>query len=249
MPTLAQGAPTGAIYGFQPHRETRAEQLPSIDVDRLVGALVLDSSGHTDVTPRHHGLLAGGSSSPDALVYTGSGTLLIAQVAIFESTPSTIEQTWAWPRQVPPDPAIDPPAYASFKALGRWLDAEDAAVADMVGVGRTTPYTWKRDGREPRAGTAQRVYEHYATVDSLRRRLGIAGLRRWLHEGVPTRRDRLLAGGLASLEVDVHAILFRREPSQRIDLAAAPENPSPAQEPRGERALRPSRRRPRRSGG
>jgi hypothetical protein len=202
------------------------------------------------VTPQHVGLLrAPGSPSPDVVAYTSGGVLLVGEVKIFESTPSTIEQTRAWILPVDQEPSGDPPAYAAFKALGRWLDADDAAIADMVGVGRTTPYTWKRDGREPRAATTQHIYEHHATLDALRRRLGIGGLRRWLHEGASPRREALLAGDLERLEGDVHAVLFRREPTQRIDLAAAPEDWAAADATRGQRPLRPSGRRPRRSGG
>jgi len=251
MQTLVEPTPTGAIYGTPCSRETRVEQLPAIDVERLIGVLIQDRVGHTDVTALH-GRLLGSSASwlPDVVAYTRSGAFLIAEVKVFEPTPSTFEQTGAWIRTAARDTPHDPSAYEAFKALGRWLDADDAAIADMVGVGRTTPYAWKRDGREPRAATTQRMYEYDATIDSLQRRLGIRGLRRWLHEGNPSRRDTLLAGNLETLEGDVHAVLFRREPAQRIDLAAAPEESAMLAEPATEeRLLRPSGRRPRRSGG
>jgi hypothetical protein len=250
MQTLTHTVPTGAIYGIHASQETRAERLATIDVERLIGALQRDPVGHTEVTPLHVGLLvARDSPLPDVIAYATSGVLLVGEVKVFESTPSTIERTRSRVVPVTPERAGDPPAYEAFKALGRWLDADDAAIADMVGVGRTTPYTWKRDGREPRPATAQRIYEHHATLDALRRRLGIGGLRRWLHEGITPRRDVLLAGDLERLEGDVHAVLFRREPAQRIDLAAAPEDSTPAEAARGERPLRPSGRRPRRAGG
>jgi hypothetical protein len=249
MQTLTHTLPTGAIYGIHAPQETRAEGLPAVDVENLVGALLWDPVGHTDVTPMHMPLLGLRSRSAlDVTAYTGSGALLIADVKVFESTPSTIEQSQGW--LVPADPvASDPPAYEAFKALGRWLNADDAAIADMVGVGRTTPYTWRRDGREPRAATSQRIYEYHATLDALRRRLGIGGLRRWLHEGVTPRRDLLLAGDLERLERDVHEILFRFAPARRGDLAAAPEDTAPAGVAPAGRSLRPSGRRPRRSRG
>jgi hypothetical protein len=249
MQTLTHTVPTGAVYGVHAPQETRAEGLPTIDVENLVGALRRDPVGHTDVTPMHIRLLGVGSGSAlDVVAYTGSGAFLVAEMKVFESTPSTIEQSRGW--VVPVDPAAsDPPAYEAFKALGRWLNADDAAIADMVGVGRTTPYTWKREGREPRAATSQRIYEYHATLDALRRRLGIGGLRRWLHEGITPRRDVLLAGDLEHLERDVHGVLFRRAPTQRVDLAAAPEDTAPAGAAAGERPLRPSGRRPRRSRG
>lgn len=250
MQPLTDSAPTGAIYGVHAPRETQAELLTTIDVEDLVGVLVNDSLGYTEVTPLHGRLVvAPASTSRDLVAYLGGRDLFVAYGDVFESTPSVIEQARARALPTIPETAAgDPPAFEAFKALGRWLDADDGAVADMVGVGRTTPYTWKRDGREPRRATAQRIYEHHATLDALRRRLGIAGLRRWLHEGIAPRRNTLLAGDLEHLEGDVHAVLFRREPAQRIDLAAAPEDSTPAEVMRGERPLRPSARRPRRSG-
>jgi len=246
MQTLTDTVPTGARYGVHAPQETRVVRLPAIDVESLIGALRWDSGDHTDVTPLHIQALATGPSV-DFLAYSGEA-VLVAETKLFESTPSTIEQSQGW--VMPVDRATsEPPAYEAFKALGRWLNADDAAIADMVGVGRTTPYTWKRDGREPRAATSRRIYEYHATIDALRRRLGIGGLRRWLHEGVAPRRDVLLAGDLETLEPDVHQLLFRRAPRQRVDLAAAPEDSDPAGTAPGGRSLRPSGRRPRRSRG
>jgi hypothetical protein len=247
MQTLTHSVPTGAVYGLHAPQETRADRLPAIDVENLIGAIRRDPIDHTDVTPMHMGLLSVGSGSAlDVVAYTGGGALLVAEVKMFDSTPSVIEQARGLIERVVPTPG-DPPAYEAFKALGRWINADDAAIADMVGVGRTTPYTWKRDSREPRAATAQRIYEHHSTLDALRRRLGIGGLRRWLNEGVHPRRDVLLAGDLERLERDVHEVLFRRVPAHRVDLAAAPEDTVPTEMSPSERSLQPSGRRPRRS--
>lgn len=249
MQTLTDSSPTGAVYGIHAQAETRADPLPALDVENLVGAFDRDQIGHTEVTPLHFGLLNALLGRPlDVLLRAFVRDLFVHDVKLFESTPSTMESVRARiPRMGPV--LVDPPAYVAFKTLGRWLDADDAAVADMVGIGRTTAYTWKREGREPRAATAQRIYEHYSTLDSLSRRLGIAGLRRWLYEGIPTRRDVLLAGNLERLESDIHAVLFHRAPAQRIDLAASPEDSAPMEEATSERPLRPSGRRPRRASG
>jgi hypothetical protein len=248
MQTLIATVPTGAIYGIHAAQETRAEELATIDVGGLVGALRRDPVVPTAVTPQHERLVD--PRSPfDVIAFTGGGAMVFVEFKVFDPTPSVIEQARGATVAIRREPVSEPAAYEAFKALGRWLDADDAAIADMVGVGRTTPYTWKRDGREPRAATSQRIYEHHATLDSLRRRLGAGGLRRWLHEGIPPRRETLLAGGLERLDADVHALLFRREPARRIDLAAAPEDTAPVAATRDERSLRPSGRRPRRSGG
>lgn len=251
MTTLIQTTPTGAVYGTHGPRETRVEPLPAIDVDSLIGVFVDDRSEHTEVTASHRRLVDSLDIwISDVIAFTTAAAVLVAEAKVFEPTPSTIEQIRARTLPFTPDEVRGPSAYEAFKALGRWLDADDAAIADMVGVGRTTPYAWKRDGREPRAATTQRIYEYDATIDSLRRRLGIGGLRRWLHEGIPSRRDTLLAGNLERLEGDVHAVLFRREPAQRIDLAASPEEPPVTVETPGrEQPLRPSGRRPRRLAG
>jgi hypothetical protein len=247
MQTLIDTVPTGAVYRIHPHRETGAEELPAIDVGGLVGALSYALVEPTAVTPQHRrlvGSLSGSSLAVGAFVV--SAATIFADLPVLEATPSVIERERAAAISTSRESVSDPPAYDAFKALGRWLDADDA---DLVGVGRTTPYTWKRDGREPRAATAQRIFEYHATLDSVRRRLGPGDLRRWLNEGIPSRRDALLAGGLERFDADVHALLFRREPARRVNLAAAPEDTAVVDTAPGERPLRASGRRPRRSGG
>jgi hypothetical protein len=169
-------------------------------------------------------------------------------IVLIEETPYSLDPFGATlsPRIDVEQADNQPAAFRAFKDLGAWLDAEDSEIADMVGVGRTTPYTWRRDNREPRAATAQRIYEHHATLDSLRRRLGRDQLRAWLHEGSPTRRERLLRGGLQSLGPEVHGVVFR--PAARADLAAAPDVDTSAVMPAA-RPAQPSGRRPRRPPG
>jgi len=232
MQAVIDTAPTGVIYSMHATQETRAEGLAAIDVENLIGALLDRAAEPTTVTPQHEWLIASlsgfallsaslsGFPSFSSPWFSSSSLDLVAQRVhhlmpalerVFEATPSVIERARASAADHQRRPESDPPAYEAYKALGRWLAAGDAAIADMVGVGRTTPYTWKRDGREPRAATVQRIYEYHATLDSLRRKLGIAGLRRWLHEGVPPRLETLLAGELERLEADVHAELFSRK--------------------------------------
>lgn len=251
MPTLFHSVPTGAIYGVHATESTRAEGISTINVENLVGALQYSPVDHTAVTPQHGWLVDSFRDPPvDVFAFLVATSRLCLECKVFDPTPSVIERTRSEAFVATPEAVSDPPpAYEAFKDLGRWLDADDAAIADMVGVGRTTPYAWKRDGREPRAATTQRIYEYHATLDSLRRRLGISGLRRWTHEGVASRRDMLLAGDLGRLEADVHELLFRRGDASRVDLAAAPEDTSAVHTTRGERPLRPSGRRPRRAGG
>lgn len=252
--TAWNSVPTGALYRMPVAEETVVEPVPGVDADALLGRLHGQAAETTDFTilgERVTGIKAGRAATVGALL--GASLLLIGSPTLYEPTPFTIEvgshargsvSVQAAPEDV--SARTDPAAYRAFKDLGRWLDAEDGQIADMVGIGRTTPYTWKREGREPRAATAQHIYEHHATLDALQRRLGVDGLRRWLHEGVPPRRDAVLAGDLASLERDVHEVLFRRPVDSQIDLAAAPEGSTAAARAKSP-AVRPSGRRPRRA--
>lgn len=244
--------PTGAFYRLPVAEETAVEPVPGLDADALMGRLGGQASEATEITIRGErvtGIKAGRAATVGALL--GAGLMLMGSPALYEPTPFTIDVSHhaagtATAADTADTVGTEPAAYRAFKDLGRWLDAEDGQVADMVGIGRTTPYTWKREEREPRAATAQRVYEHHATLDALQHRLGEDGLRRWLHESVPPRRDAVLAGGLAGLERDVHEVLFRRPVDQQVDLAAVPEDTTSAAAPAQAAPVRPSGRRPRR---
>jgi hypothetical protein len=239
---MLTATPTGSTYGIHPTQETRVEEISTIDARGLVGALEPSLAYLTSITSAYRTLILECPYSPSQIIlFTGLGTGRFDLDSI-DVTPSTID--WQSGAAIEP---LAPPAYEAFKDLGRWLGADDGEVADMVGIGRTTPYTWKRDRREPRAATAQGIYEHHATLESLHRRLGTSGLRRWLNEGIPTRRDTFLAGGIERLEMDIHTLLFHRESGQRIDLAAAPEDSLRLDIAQAEQTLRPSGRRPRRS--
>lgn len=245
-------APTGAAYRVSVVGETAVEPIPGLDANALAGRLSGEGTEVTGATlcrDRSPGIGTGHVRAAGALLSTGLA--LFGSTAIFESTPLTIDAAHSTGELVPAivrDGAAwaDPAAYRAFKDIVQWLDADDGRVADMVGIGRTTPYTWKRDGREPRAATAQSIYEHHATLDALRRRLGEDGLRGWLHEGVPTRREVILAGRVQGLERDIHEVLFYRPVDQQLDLAAAPEAATPGVPSSIGEAARPSHRRPRR---
>jgi transcriptional regulator with XRE-family HTH domain len=131
----------------------------------------------------------------------------------------------------------DPPAYRAFKDLGRWLSAPDDEIARAVGVGRTTIYAWKREGHEPRARTAQRLYEYHSVVEALRRRLGATGFRDWLYAGDTSPRDRMLAGQLEDVEARIHETLFRRAGTE-VDRAWTSEDLAPVERAEREEPLR-----------
>ena len=59
------------------------------------------------------------------------------------------------------------PDYQAFKDLCRWLNLTDEEAARVVGVRRTTPYAWERDGTRPRPETARRMYQVHAAIAAL----------------------------------------------------------------------------------
>lgn len=253
IPTLVprgmiESSATGAIYRVSVSNETQPEQLPALDAEDLI-LRPQRGPGSTGTTLR--GEPAIHQLARHAL-HLGAYVGVLSAASAFEPTPFSIAPAHAVVLAVAapaPIASTEPTAYKAFKDLASWLEAEDSQIADMVGIGRTTPYAWKREGHEPRAATAQRIYEHHATLDSLSRRLGAAGLHRWLREGSPTRRDRLLNGDLEALERDIHTILFRRSRERRYDLAAAPDEDAPrdaVSDSATSQTVRPSGRRPRR---
>jgi transcriptional regulator with XRE-family HTH domain len=107
-----------------------------------------------------------------------------------------------------------PKAWRAFKDLGEWLEAPDEEIASALGIGRTTVYSWQRDNREPRRGTARRIYEFHSVLATLRRRLGDEQLTAWLAGGAPSRRELLLAGDLEAIDAAVDAEVFSGQERQ-----------------------------------
>ncbi|HEV2769289.1 MAG TPA: hypothetical protein VGV40_03805 [Solirubrobacteraceae bacterium] len=262
-------SPTGAAYTVAGARETSVEKLPTVNARELVEAVDVAVAKLENPTQT----LSGNVRNPTVIEYllaarrrshTSKLALFLDKLnePLLAATPYTLdpfagssaliglaEAEVGKVEREDGDEEHAPPAFHAFKDLGKWLDADDGEVAQMVGFGRTTPYSWKRSGAEPRVGTVQRLYEYHATLDSLHRRLGDDGLRRWLHLGAPsTRRETLLAGRLEELEHEVHELLFRRAPESRLDLAAAPEDAGAVGARQGQ-APHASRRRPRRPAG
>jgi len=141
-------------------------------------------------------------------------------------------------------PELD--AVRVFKKLGEWLSVGDEDIARAIGIGRTTVYSWQRENREPRRGTAQRLYEYHAVLSALRRRLGPEGLMLWLSAGEPSHRDLLLAGDLESVEGAVDTQLFSRRVAGS-DFAWQGNDRGPAVASSDSEPLRPSRRKARRA--
>jgi len=100
-------------------------------------------------------------------------------------------------------------AYLAFKELASWLLLDDEDLAAAIGVGRTTPYTWEREQREPRAETARRLYQVHGTVAALVDQLGEPAATRWLAAGSPSPASLLRRGEVAEVNRLAHDLLFR----------------------------------------
>jgi hypothetical protein len=111
----------------------------------------------------------------------------------------------------PVEAEIQSPTFDAFKDLMRWLDATDQEVADMVGIGRTTPYTWRREGREPRRSTVRLLLQVHSVVAGLVDALGEDAANRLLSIEHPEYRKSLLRGNLQEIQPAIHDLLFKRE--------------------------------------
>src|SRR5215211_5877830 len=211
MAELMTSVPTTAAYRPRRHAETQFD--PPIEI----GALLLAGSlsHHTTVASVDPDQVIGSSDDPCLIVLThgdrppqwSDPAWDIAEGILetrLKGIPQTVETIGISESLASETLRIGPPAFLAFKDVVRWLGASDNQVAEAVGVGRTTPYSWRRDNREPRPATTRRLYEYHAVLGSLRRRIGSAELRRWLFSGAPSPRDLLLEGHLEQIERDVH---------------------------------------------
>jgi hypothetical protein len=103
-----------------------------------------------------------------------------------------------------------PPAYVAFEELRDWIGMTAAEVADVIGVGRTTPYTWLRQGCEPQPTTSRRLYQVHSIIKAVRDRLGEAGMRVWAEGGNPSPLEVLRSTGYEGLMRLAHVLLFGR---------------------------------------
>ncbi|MFL5962590.1 MAG: helix-turn-helix domain-containing protein [Gaiellaceae bacterium] len=102
-------------------------------------------------------------------------------------------------------------AFKMFNELREWLNLTTQETATLVGVGRTTPLAWERDGREPQPAHARQLYQVHSIVGSLVKRLGADPAIEWLERGEPSLRERLERGEIAQVARDAERILLQRE--------------------------------------
>lgn len=201
--------PSSSILVGSYAHATVAEALRDVDILVLLRAdQPVATHGHAPIVYRSSLPL-----SPPDVVWT---RLAAGTTALY--APTTVDAPVAEP---PRQPAPPPRSYRAFKELADWLDADDEEIAHAVGIGRTTPYAWRRDGHEPRPATVRKLYETHTVLDALRRQLGHEQLSAWLCLGSPSRRSVLLAGELDALARAVDDVLFGQ--MQTPDLAWTPE--------------------------
>ena len=114
-------------------------------------------------------------------------------------------------------PGSAPEAFQAFKDIAEWLRASDEEVAEAIAIGRTTVYAWRREGREPRRGTARRLYQLHSVLAALQRRMGSERYELWLNQGTPSWRQAVLSGDLSVLEPVIESELFGQPSGQRFD--------------------------------
>ena len=213
------------------------ETLPSFDLSRIVGVAFAESMMILDVrTPASH-------RSFEHLAT--AGRLCIAPYL------GNADRIWADTRllvehyeQIAAAGSPESRAWRDFKDLTDWLGATNEELAATIGVGRTTAYTWQREGREPREPTNRRIHQLHAAISALRGRLGREGLEAWLAGGEPTRRKVIMAGDLEQLGADIDAQLFSG--TSRPDLSAKRPDRGGLEPIADVQPPRPRRRKPRR---
>jgi hypothetical protein len=111
------------------------------------------------------------------------------------------------------DPEVeesDPPAFAAFCQLREWLLVSANDVADLVGIGRTTPYnSWKKGGG-PHPANARRLYQIHGLVEAMVQRLGGAGARAWLAAGDPSPFELMRRGDVEGATSAAQEMVFGR---------------------------------------
>lgn len=120
--------------------------------------------------------------------------------------------------------ALDLGHVAAFQRLRESLPITDDELADIVGVGRTTPYKWMREGTAPKPKTLRHIMRLDAIVRGLRAFYGADQLNEWLVVGVPPPLQMLRNGAIDAFERRSHAAIFKPPTTRPVgyDVEAAP---------------------------
>jgi hypothetical protein len=240
---IHSGTPTEVVIGGEGHigpqgRADLMETRPSFELWTILGPTIAETMKPWSRFTDHLGCQV--IEHQKVLKRLSMATYLSQPMVLWEEARRLMEEL-----EAPSHEEAGPRSWEAFKDLAQWLPASDGEVAEAIGIGRTTVYTWQRENREPRQGTARRIHQLHAALKALRSRLGPAGLDSWLSSGAPSRREVILSGDLELLSDEIDTELFSA--ISQPDLSAAPPDrggvdPLVVSEP-----PRPSRRRPRRA--
>ncbi len=132
----------------------------------------------------------------------------------------------------------------AVEELRQWLGLTYEQVAAATSIGLRTVHHWKGAGAAPRPRTVRTLWRLHALVSSIRRTLGVGEATQWLHTGMPSPIDLIVAGELTIVENQARRLLFVEPVGERrfsgVMNAEPPSNPAE----RG-RSVRRSTRRPR----
>ncbi len=104
---------------------------------------------------------------------------------------------------------------AAVEDLRNWLGVTNKDLQSVTGIPERTFYDWKRTKRVHRPSTVRKLWRAHALVDAVVKKLGVDGARQWFHSGAVSPLDLLQAGDLDAVEQAAHALLFRRDATER----------------------------------
>jgi transcriptional regulator with XRE-family HTH domain len=113
---------------------------------------------------------------------------------------------------------------AAFQRLRESLPITDDELADIVGVGRTTPYKWMREGTAPKPKTLRHIMRLDAIVRGLQAFYDADQLNEWLVVGTPSPLQLLRNGTIDAFERLSHTAIFKPPTTRPVgyDVEAAP---------------------------
>jgi transcriptional regulator with XRE-family HTH domain len=115
---------------------------------------------------------------------------------------------------------------AAFQRLREALPLTDDELAVVVGVGRTTPYKWNREGSSPKPKTLRLVLRLDAIVRGLLASHDRAEFDQWLLVGDPAPIQLLRDQSIEIFERLAHAVIFKpasqRSPGYDLDALPLP---------------------------
>ncbi len=116
--------------------------------------------------------------------------------------------SWLEPSEIAlEDLSID----AQLQDTTSWLGITYDELAQIVGVGRSTLFHWRRGEGPPRASNTRNISRLHALASLLVKRFGVKGAQSWLQAGPDRAWDYLIAGDIASVEERLRSKFFNQD--------------------------------------